>query len=333
MDVSLMSKTVDPLGLASALPCFPINFFSLENLLGMLSQLADFFRKMLVNAIRNAMLKLMQKLGIFKILNQLNQIAQSIKEIQNLLKSFAQLFCGSNILNQGLFGIVNYGLASALNLINSATGFIIGAASFANEAAVGLATGIFDSIITYPLASAATDISARPSSEYIVSVPPDNYIKQYYADSDPYPGYIVWGDPQGVNPPIYTPRNGEPNFTSSQQEATYIMDNALVSSLERAILTNNLNASTLTSIANTAFNQMKSFAISSVLGIGFSALNSALGSALAGSITALNLSVSFTPQISQTYTVGPRASFAMSKFALNRSILAVQQTYMKTALG
>ena len=78
---------------------------------------------------------------------------------------------------------------------------------------------------------------------------------------------------------------------------------------------------------------MKSFAISSVLGIGFSALNSALGSALAGSITALNLSVSFTPQISQTYTVGPRASFAMSKFALNRSILAVQQTYMKTALG
>ena len=333
MDVSLMSKTVDPLGLASALPCFPMNFFTLENLLGMLSELANLFKQMMISAIRNALLKLMKKLGLYKVLNLLNQIAQTIQELQDLLKAFAQQFCGINILNQGLFGIVNYGLAAALYDINSLTGFVIGAADSVNQAALGLASGVFDGIVTYPLASIATSVSAKPSPSYIVNTPPNNYVKQYYADSDPYPGYIVWVDPQGETPPVYTLRNGEPNFTSSQQQATYIMDNAIMSSLEQAIISGNLNASTLTSITNNAFIMMKNFAISSVLGVGFSVVNGVLGNALAGSITALNMSTSFTPQISQAYVVAPNASSAMSKFAANRSVLHAQQTYMKTALG
>lgn len=331
MDVLAMARQVDPKALSSALPCFPINFFSLQNLLSLASQLANSFKQMMVNAIKNAFLKLMQSLGIGKVLGVLNQVAQTISEVKNLLNQLAIRTCSPNILNQGLFGAVNGALSQALSTVNSLAGFVTGTVSSIGNAVVGTASGIFDSIVSYPLASIATASSARPNQDQILQTPPNGYVPTYQAD-DPYPGYKIWTDPQGNGQPIYTPRNGEPNFTTAQQAATYAMDQMIVSRLENALTSGNLNASTLSGILNDGMNVLKQTAISSVVGYGFSLVNSALGAVLQGTLTAENFNLNFSAQIEKTYIVTQNATNAMSNFAINRSTAAMQELLMRSAV-
>ena len=199
------------------------------------------------------------------------------------------------------------------------------------NAVVGTASGIFDSIVSYPLASIATASSARPNQDQILQTPPNGYVPTYQAD-DPYPGYKIWTDPQGNGQPIYTPRNGEPNFTSAQQAATYAMDQMIVSRLGNALTSGNLNASTLSGILNDGMNVLKQTAISSVVGYGFSLVNSALGAVLQGTLTAENFNLNFSAQIKKAYIVTQNATNAMSNFAINRSTAAMQELLMRSAV-
>ena len=321
--ISRMLRQYDPLGITSSLKCLPSVSDLLKELLDMAASLSRAFVGMLANAIRNAILKMMQKLGIQKVLGLLNQIAQTIGNIKDLLNQLLAQACGINPITLHLFSTVNLALATALNGINTLAGTIYSIPMAVANISATATSALLNSIVTYPIASVVSEISARPPAELVVGAPPNNYVKQYGTD-DPYPGYIVWKDPQGVGEPVFTPRNGEPNFVSASQNSTYVMENAILAPLENAILSGKLNGSTFSSILSNAEQAGKALGISMILGVGFNAIGALASSAVSTPLIAKEL-VKDNAIISQAATIIPSATVAVDKFIVKQA-LAVQKT-------
>jgi len=326
-----MINSVDPTGSSLALPCLGINFDLLKEILDLTSSLANSFRNLMAQALQNAILNIAKKLGLFKVLDLLNTIAKGIKEVSQLINSFNVKVCGVNILNQGLFSTANYALASALNAVNTATGYVIGAANAVNQAVVGSAVGVFDNIVTAPLASVATSTSRAPISSLVVSSPPSTYVRQYSTD-DPFPGYIVWKDSTGAGSNVYTPRNGEPNFSSANDHTNYIMQTNITNNLMNAIFSGNLNASFLQNMISTATDVAKSFAISAVLGVGFNMANAVIMAS--GLLPVINKNITnFNNQINKASYVNSNSTKAMNKFIQSQALCSQKAMKMKVAIG
>jgi hypothetical protein len=329
-NVLTIINSIDPLGLSQALPCLSSNFNLVDTIMGLVSSVASSLRNILALAVQNAILQLAQKFGIFKVLNALNSAAYAIAEMKSIINSLNISLCGDNLINQGLFNSANYIFGSAINTINQATGFVYGALDSVNQAVTGAAVGVFDTIVTAPLASVATTLTASPLNTTIVTSPPSSYI-QYYSSNDPYPGYITWIDTYNQGPTLYTLRNGQPNFTSSSDHTNYMMSQNVSSSLETALIGGNLNGDFLSSLASKATDTAKSFAISTVLGAGFSLLNAGISAALLPLPTQQTLNT-FNNSVTKAPEVNSNATNATNDFTQQQALLSKKKAAARTAL-
>jgi hypothetical protein len=294
MDVLDIINAVDPVGALSSIPCLNNNLISINSIIGFLGNTVRGVVSGIVNtavgAIRNAILKLAQKIGLFKIVGMLNGAVSKIKEIQKLINTLNIRVCGINPINQGIFDTANYAMASVIGGLNSAVGAITGGISNVINLTTGAVTSagniitgatnsainsLIKSVPLPPNVSIATAISAKPNPTYILSIPLDGYIQQYYTvDKDPYPGYIEWKDPNNINPPVYTLRNGEPNYANANEHTSFAAQNHFTSTIGNSLLSgNSLSFDTLSKAVSSSINFTKTFGISKVLGAGFGGSN------------------------------------------------------------
>ena len=314
--ISKLLRELDPLGINSALKCLPGSLDILKTLLDVASSLSRAFVNAMAAAIRNAILKLMQSLGIAKVLQFLNNIAQTIKSIKDLMDHLLSLSCGLNPMTLAAFTVADLAFATALNGINALVGTIYNVPiALANIGSTAI-SAVGNSIVTYPIASVATALTAAPPS--ISPTAPDNYTKVYGTD-DPYPGFVVWKDPTGVGNQVYTPRNGEPNFTSSNQEAQYRMESSISNSLSSAILSGGFSTEAFSGILTSLEDQGKKILIGAVLGIGFNAIGALAASATSLPKAAVGL-IADNKMISEAATIIPQATDSVNRFIVKQSL-------------
>lgn len=313
--ITKLLRQLDPLGINSALKCLPLSLDILKSLLDIASSFSRAFVAALASAIRNAILKLMQSLGITRVLGALNQLAQTIKSIKDLMDHLLSMACGLNPITLGAFSVIDLAFATALNGINAIVGTVYSIPIALANISENAVSSIGNSILTYPIASVATALTASPPS--ISTSVPDSYVKQY--GSDPYPGYIVWNDPSGVGTPVYTPRNGEPNFVSSNQEAQYRMEASFSASLSNALISGNLSSSVLNQTLSSLETQGKNILISGVLGIGFNAIGALASSATSLPNAAVGL-IKDNKMISEAATIIPKTTDSINRFIVKQSM-------------
>ena len=292
-DVIQIILTVDPFNKNSSNPCFVIAFNSIDLMAlarGIIGGLVGALKQAVIGAVVNGILTLMKKFGVAKILGILNEAALAIQEVGDLLSILQNSSCFPDIFNQGFFDPINGLMAESLNAINTITSTI---ANIPAEAA-SITGNLFDNIVTAPIASVATDSTPVPPT---ISInPPPNFVQQY-SSSDPYPGYINFVDPTGATPPVYIPRNGEPNFTSAAQAVFFNAQETLLNSIEPHILAGGLNASALTSIFSSVASSSQIFAAKKVIGEGFAIASAAVSLASVIPSLSSNLTDVFSTQL------------------------------------
>jgi hypothetical protein len=354
MNVLDIVNAVDPLGTLASLPCLNNNLISISSIISFLGSTVAGIVSGIVNtaiqAIKNALLKLAQKIGLFKLLGTLNAAVSKVQEVQKLINALNVRVCGVNLINQGLFDTANYAMASVIGGLNSAVGAITGGINTVINTATGAVTAagavitgtannalnsLVNSIPLPPAISVATSISARPNSIYTLSTPPDGYIQQYYTvEKDPYPGYIEWKDPNGTNPSVYTPRNGEPNYASAQEHTTFAAQDHFTSTIGNTLLSGQpLSFDTLSKAVSGSLNFTQAFGIAKVLGAG------AGGAQIAGVVAALIPTVVsgvrsvFQTNITQASYTSESATRSMNNFMQAQAVLARQTSLMRAGLN
>jgi hypothetical protein len=280
----------------------------------------------------------------------LNGAVSKVQEVQKLMNALNVRVCGVSLINQGVFDAANYAMASVIGGLNSAVGAITGGINTVINTATGAVTAagavitgttntalnsLINSVPSVPAVSIATPTSRKPSATYTLSTPPDGYIQQYYTvDKDPYPGFIEWKDPNGTNPSVYTPRNGEPNYSSAQEHTTFAAQNHFTSTIGNTLLSGQtLSFDTLSKAVSGSLNFTQAFGMSKVLGAG------AGGAQMAGVVAALIPTVVsgirsvFQTNISQaTYTSSSTAQ-PVNNFMRSQGVLARQRQNMRTGLN
>lgn len=348
LDVLDIVNAVDPVGALSSLPCLNANLLSLSSILRFVNGIVNGIAAMIAEAIRNALLRLAEKIGIFKLLGLLNAAIANIRAIQDLINALNIRVCGVNLINQGVFDTTNYVMASAIGGLNSAVGTIVGGLNTVINTSTGAVIGgarllnaevnngvknLLSSVPAIPAAAVATATSARPRSELIVTSPPNGYIQQYYSlRRDPFPGYIQWRDPSSGSF-LYTLRNGQPNFINARQHSMFAAEDRFTSVIGTALLSGRpLDFRTLASAVSGSVNFTQGFALSRVLGAGFgTAQTVGVVAALIPTVVAGVNSV-FQPNISQaTYTSSSTAA-PTSNFLRSQGLLATQRQRMRVGL-
>jgi hypothetical protein len=353
LDVLDIEKAVDPMGTLSSLPCLNNNLLSVSSIIGFLGSTVSGVISGIVNtavsAIKNAILKLAQKIGLFKLLGMLNGAVSKVKAVQNLINSLNVRVCGINPINQGLFDTANYAMASVIgglnstvglltgginNVINTATGAVTAAASNISSGTNIILNSLINSVPSAPAAAVATAISPKPSSTYTLSTPPDGYIQQYYTiDKDPYPGFIEWKDPTGTAPSVYTPRNGEPNYASAQQHTSFAAQNNFTSAIGNTLLSGKpLSFDTLSKAVKGNINFTQTFGLSKVLGAGFGTARTAgvLAALIPTVVSSFN--TAFQPNNTQARYTGSSSSQAVNNSMQSQGILARQSALIRAGL-
>ena len=296
-DVLQMFRTVDPRSRISALPCLPFNSLQINiqlNLTSLISGIAS----IVASAIRNAILELARKLGIAKILAALNEVANTIQSVRNLINALASIqICGISPLNNGTARVADLALAQAVYGINTLTGYTAGALNYV--AGPGLDSTI-RGLITPPLAR-VPGISFSPAAGVQVE-PPPAYVQEYHSyDSDPYPGYIKWVDPAGIGDPIFTLRNGQPNYISAQQHTQFQTQTAVSASLG-GLVNGSISGPGLLSAIQGATTAAQVFGAKNVLGNGYSPASLInLVASIIPSLVAATTSI-FNPKLSISVT-------------------------------
>ena len=343
MNVLDIVNAVDPVGALSSLPCLNSNLISIGSIIRFLgSTVAGIVSGIVstaIQAIKNAILALAQKIGLFKLLGMLNGAVSKVKEIQNLINALNVKICGVNLINQGLFDTANYAMASVIGGLNTAVGAITGgintvintatgAVTSAASAITGTANSAINSLVKSvplpPAVSLATTTSAKPSSTYTLSAAPDGYIQQYYTvDKDPYPGYIEWKDPNGTNPSVYTPRNGEPNYASAQEHTTFAAQNHFTATIGNTLLSGQpLSFDTLAKAVSGSLNFTKTFGLAKVLGAGFGTAQTAgVVAALIPTVVS-TVNSAFQPNNSKARYAAEKSSQAINNLMEAQAILA-----------
>lgn len=347
-DVLSVIRSVDPLGTLSSLPCLNFSLLSLSSILGFLNSIVNGIANIVAQAVRNAILNLAQKIGIFKLLGLLNSAIANVAAVQNLINALNIRVCGLNLLNQGLFDNANFVMASVINDLNTAVGTIAGGldkvinvstgavlegANVINDTANQSIKNLVDSVTPPPAAAVATATSAKPSADLVVPKPPDNYVQQYYTiENDPFPGYIEWKDPSGTGAPVYTLRNDQPNYASAQQHTLYAAQDHFTSTIGNALLSGEkLDFRTLASAVSGSVNFTEAFAVSRVLGVGFSAA-SAIGTA-AALIPTIIAAINFTaPATALSYVTSTRTAISTGIFLKNQATMALMSAQMRVGL-
>jgi hypothetical protein len=347
-DVLSVIRSVDPLGTLSSLPCLNFSLFSLSSILGFLNSIVNGIANIVAQAVRNALLQLAQRIGIFKLLGLLNAAISNVAAVQNLINSLNIRVCGLNLLNQGLFDNANFVMASVINDLNKgvgaivggidkvldvATGTILGGADTINAAANEGIKNFVGSVGLAPAAAVATANTPKPNPALVAPRPPDNYVQQYYSiENDPFPGYIEWKDPSGTGAPVYTLRNNQPNYTSAQQHTLFAAQDQFTSTIGNALLSGEkLDFRTLASAVSGSVNFTEAFAVSRILGVGFSAA-SAIGVA-AALIPSIIATMTLTaPAASLSYVTSARTAVSTGLFLKSQATMALMSAQMRVGL-
>ena len=328
-DILDIITSVDPLHQINSLPCIHMSFLSLKNLLsiaaGIAGQIAAGLKALMISAIQNAILMLAQKLGVFKVLSMINSAANEIKEVANLINALNIHVCGMNLFNQKAFNVINGVIAETLSGLNT----IVGAISSSPSMIVGAASNIFDNLVTAPLASVAT--SSTPVPPTVSLSPPGTYIQQY-STTDAFPGFLTFIDPSGVGSPVYTPRNGEPNYVSAAQHTFFNAQNNMIQGLESSLLNNTLTSSGLTSVFGAVTSATQAFAATKALGEGFSAVTAVASAAVAIISMAITIPTVVAP-LPSLLPSSPLINIAMTKFAIHRMVLNNMATQSRIGVG
>jgi len=354
MNVLDIVNAVDPVGALSSLPCLNNNLISISSILNFLGNTVQGVISGIVNtavqAIKNAILKLAQKVGLFKIIGLLNGAVSKVQEVQKLMNTLNVKVCGVNLINQGIFDTANYAMASVIGGLNSAVGAITGginnvvnlttgAVTAAGSAISGATNSAINSLINsvpkLPAISVTTATSPRPVTSSITQTPPLGYIQQYYTvANDPYPGYIEWKDPTGSGATVYTTRNGEPNYVNAQEHTSFAAQDYFTSTIGNTLLSGqSLSFDTLSKAVSGSLNFTQAFGLSKVLGA------SAGGAQMAGVVAALIPTIVsgvrsvFQTNISQASYTSQSATRSMNNFMQAQGVLARQTSLMRAGLN
>lgn len=354
MNVLDIVNAVDPVGALSSLPCLNTNLISISSILKFLGNTVQGVISGIINtavqAIKNAILKLAQKVGLFKIIGLLNGAVSKVQEVQKLMNTLNVKVCGVNLINQGIFDTANYAMASVIGGLNSAVGAITGginnvinlttgAVTAAGSAISGTTNSAINSLINsvpkLPAISITTATSPRPVTSSITQTPPLGYIQQYYTvANDPYPGYIEWKDPTGSGATVYTTRNGEPNYANAQEHTSFAAQNHFTSTIGNALLSGNpLSFDTLSKAVSGSLNFTQAFGLSKVLGA------SAGGAQMAGVVAALiptvvsTINSAFQPTVAEARYTGSNATQSVNNLMQAQALLARQAQSMRAGLN
>jgi hypothetical protein len=347
LDVLDIVNSVDPIGSLSSLPCLNNNLLSLSSILRFLNSIIAGITRIIAEAIRNALLRLAEQIGLFKLLGLLNAAIAGIKAIQDLINILNIRICGVNLINQGLFDDVNYVMASVIGGLNTAVGEIVGGidtvinlstgAVMAGGSTVSSATtsaivGLVNSVPLAPAAAVATASTARPTN--VSSSIPTGYIQQYSSvANDPYPGFIEWRDPTGANPPIFTQRNGQPNYLNAQEHTSFAAQDYFTGVIGNTLLSGRpLTFQTLSQAVSGSLNFGQGFALSRVLGAGFgTAQTIGVVAALIPTVIA-GVNTVYAPNSAQAvYTPGTSVA-PVNNFVSSQALLSRMRTNIRAGL-
>lgn len=319
-DILQLFRQVDPSSVISSLRCFPPAATSISVSID-LGSIAAGFINLVADALTRTLLDLMESLGINSVIRALDQAAFALA---NFRSAFEALQSG--------------GICGAPAAINSmATGTRALVRSYANIQTAIQRGANSPETLRRRLGYTQQEILSRAPTEAFkpVSVKvtaPTGYVQEYYSyNRDPYPGYIRWRDPTGQGAPVFTLRNGQPNYVSAVQHSSFDVSGAIKSSLLGAIRTGRLNTSSLQGILTQATGIAQVSALQRVIGTGdpvqILAASARLIPAIYASLTGL-----FNPSISISVLPNSDAiSRSMERFTSAQSVLAVRRAQMENA--
>lgn len=320
-DVLSLLRQVDPSSSISALPCLPAAATQISLTID-LGSIAAGFIDMLTDAMTRAILNLMEQLGVNAVLAAIDSAAQALA---NFKSAFDAIQTGGICSAPAALNSISAGtqaLARTVANIERARSRI----SNASARSIGQTLEVTGDVILSRVPTALF----RPAT--LVVTAPTGYVQEYYAyDVDPYPGYIRWVDAVGEGDPVFTLRNGQPNYISAAQHTSYDVTRSLQSALASQIRTGSLNTSSLQSTLAQATGVAQVQALTRVLGSGNPLQILAVGARLIPSIYA-NVTGIFNARISVTVLPNSGAvQQAVQRFTQAQSLLAVRKARMESA--
>lgn len=320
----------DPTGQLSILPCLNLNLLNIHLQLN-LAAFANGLIAALSAAIQNAILELASRIGLGRVLALLNTAAQGIAKVSaylNVLRSVQ--VCGVNPLNNDVLDTASFILADAMNVVNGASNFIYNGVSDIAAAAAGVTSSALTGLIVKPLANVPSAITFTPLAT--LAEPTAGFIQQYYPyDSDPYPGYIRWNDPANVASPVFTLRNGQPNYTSAQQHTQFYMQDAFVATTLNGLVRGTITSDLLSQAINDAYSVARVFGATRVLGAGVAGAAAVVIAAVLIPSVAKGVTNVFQP--ARTQSILPTSvDTRMREFQESQMLLARRRQTMRIAL-
>lgn len=319
-DVLQLLRQVDPRNTISALQCFPPAATSISVSID-LGSIAAGFINMISDALTRTLLDLMESLGINSVLRAIDQAAFALA---NFRSAFDALRSG---------GIC--GAPAALNSMATGTRALV--RSYTNIQTAIQRGANSPETLRRRLGYTQREIRSRAPTELfrpvsVVVTAPTGYVQEYYSfDRDPYPGYIRWTDSTGQGAPVFTLRNGQPNYVSAIQHSSFDVSGAIKASLLGAIRTGRLNTSSLQSILTQATGIGQISALRNLIG-GGNPVQIITGAARL--IPGIFASVQglFNPSISISVLPNTDAiNQSMQGFTRAQSVLAVRRAQMENA--
>lgn len=315
-------RSVDPTSSLASLPCLTNSAFDIKITID-LGSIAAGFINMLTDAMTDAILQLADQLGINNVLQAINLAAAAL---QNFQDAFDALSTGGlcaapralNSMQSGTQALSRsmYQIQEAQSRVGNAPNAIRGVLGRSAESIVSNAPGnLF-----------------RPISVAVSA--PVGYTQRYFAANvDPYPGYIRWDDPTNASaPPVFTLRNGQPNFTSPREHTTYEVGQAMYSSLRSSISTGSLDTLALETLLTRATGIAQISGLNNALGYGFNPVSLiSLGIRLVPTLVS-NISNIFNAKISVSVLDNREAiDRAVGRFTEAQTVLARRRASLENA--
>jgi hypothetical protein len=311
---------VDPNNVISSLQCFPASSLQLSISID-LGAIAAGLINLVADALTRTLLDLMELLGINSVLRAIDQAAFALANFASALNALA---------SGGLCGA-----PAALNFMDRGTQALV--RSYSNiQTAVQRGANSTETLrkrLGYTreeILSRAPTEAFRPVS--VVVTAPVGYVQEYYAfDRDPYPGYIRWTDPTRVGDPVFTLRNGQPNFVNATQHASYDVSGSIQSSLQSLIRTGRLDTRSLQGILSQATGVAQVSALRAVIGGGNPQQILAAAARLVPSIFA-SVTGLFNPSVSISVLPNTDAiTQSLQRFTQAQTVLATRRVQMENA--
>lgn len=311
---------VDPRSALSALQCFPGAATSVNITIDLGSIVAGVINTV-ADALTRTLLDLMEQLGINSVLRALDQAAFALSNFSSAVNA---------LLTGGICGA-----PAALNSMNRGTQAL--ARSYANIQTAIQRGANSTTTLRQRLGYTREEIRSRVPTEAfrpvsVVVNAPTGYVQEYYTfERDPYPGYIRWTDPTRVGDPVFTLRNGQPNYRNASQHASFDVSGAVQSSLLGLLRTGRLNTTNLQGVLSQATGIAQISALRGVIGGGNPAQIIASAARLAPAIYS-GVTGLFNPSVSISVLPNTAAiGQAMQRFTQSQTVLALQTVQLENA--